>query len=325
MTVVVGYAAAESVILATDQMITWSREVRFKGKKRVQHRFSESTVKSTFYAGQYLLGFAGVANLGGETEKWLVDNLSTMADPIRYRQWREALCESVGKELRRLRPPDPWFAVMAVGYASDREAPTKPPRPLLQVISNSDNALRLRAGRARTDYDHFTQALPSVPVARDEFRLWAIGNVPGKSMLIEAADAITRYRKRHPGHSLEIASTLARVIVKRSDELGGRGVGSSVHVTVMPRAALGSRVISPGAFDDSVNLVSSIHYNPPLRTSTGVPVLTGANLVTPELSMYGMAMALGSIEWIGPREPFIEPSTSPGVPGGHRDQGGHLT
>ncbi len=58
--VVVGYASPEYAVLATDQMITWSKWVTVKRKKQLKHKYSESTIKATFFAGQYLLGFTGL-------------------------------------------------------------------------------------------------------------------------------------------------------------------------------------------------------------------------------------------------------------------------
>jgi hypothetical protein len=123
----------------------------------------------------------------------------------------------------------------------------------------------------------------------------------------EAADAIKRYRNRHPNNSLEIARTLARIIVRRSHELKGRGVGTAVQVTVMPRAALGQEWISMGLFQDPLDGVTSIEFNPRRRTADGHPIFTGPNLVCDGMVLTSPAMAFGSFEEIGPREPFREP------------------
>lgn len=239
MTLLVGYASPEFAILASDRMITWSKEVRVKGKVQVRNKYSESTIKATFFRGEFLVAYAGVADLGVNTELWLVDQLRLLVSRSEFAQWRERLAAEISDELKKLRRParGSWIALMAVGFA--RNPATGQIVPLLETISNDREPLRLQAGRARQNFLDFYAAAPSVDVAGQEFKLWAVGIVPSMGEMCRAADAIKRYRRRYPERSREIARTLARVIVRRSDDLKGAGVGTAVQVTVMPRSAWG--------------------------------------------------------------------------------------
>jgi hypothetical protein len=305
MTLLVGYAAPEFAILATDQMITWSKTVRVKGKEQVRRKYSESTTKATFFRGQWLIGYAGVADLGGDTELWLLDHLRPL---VPHADWRERLVVEMSDELGRLARPasGSWLALMVVGWAVNEG--TGLLTRTIETISNDSDPLRLHAGRAAPNFRQFHRSGPGIdlPTGQD-FRLWAVGNVPPLEEMKWAADAIARYRSRHQEKSREIARTLARVIARRSAALKGAGVGTSVQVTVMPRAALGQQYLSSGVFTEPLESVASIHFNPRRQAADGHPVIETANLVTELTSMMGISISFGTSEMIGPRQPFIEP------------------
>jgi hypothetical protein len=293
MTLIVGYASAEFAILASDRMISWGNG-----------GFTEATIKTTFFRGQYLVGYSGVANLANETEQWLLSTLQPLTTPERAADWRDVFATKAQEELTRLaRPADQkWFSVMVVGYASDPV--TREPVPVLETLSNDRDPMHLHPARINPDFRAFQRALPTINPAHD-FKLWAIGNVPSMEEMLQLDDAIARYRQRYPDNSREIARSLARCIVRRAQQVSG--VGTSVQVTVMPRCALGQEGFAMGEFTEPLDCVTAIHFNPPIGPD-GVPVLSGPNLVTADMTIMGPAMALGTTEEIGPRDPFIPPN-----------------
>lgn len=307
MTLLVGYASPEFAILASDRMITWTTTRRVKGREQTTSRTTESTVKATFFAGQYLIGFSGVADLGGETEKWLVEHLSGLVGSDKLGQWREYLVQDLKAELRRLNrhlPVNNWISLLVVGYGRDRESGEIV--QVLQTISNDRYPLRLGA-HASSEPERFRSAWPSVEVPGEEFRFWAVGNVPSTSELGETVDAIRSYRKRNPGLCRGIVGCMARLIVRRADSPNVKGVGRNVQVAVMPRSALGGQY-SFGEFSEPLRAVTSVEVNPTALTSDGTLIISGINMV----SLGGQvvtdaAIAFGSSVEIGPREPFARP------------------
>ena len=308
VTLLMGYASPEFAILASDQMITWRREERVNDEVQVRNKYNEPTIKATFFHGRYLIGFSGVADLGGNTEQWLLDHLAALASPSAFGMWRERLTTDIVAELKNLDrdAAHSWISLMAVGFAGD-PAGTGEIVPNLETISNDIDPLRLHEGRASQEFLSFRRAGSTVDMAHQKFRLWAVGLVPPAAEMLQASDAIRHYRRRYPERSREIARTLARVIVRRSDALDGAGVGAAVQVTVMPRAAFGQERISMGVFTEPLDGVSSIEFNPSRRTNDGQPVVTGLNIVANGMIFMAPALAFGTTEAIGPREPFIEP------------------
>jgi hypothetical protein len=55
VTLLVGYASPEYVILASDRMTTWSVPQRVGGRTIYKEKYGEQITKTTFFGGQYLI------------------------------------------------------------------------------------------------------------------------------------------------------------------------------------------------------------------------------------------------------------------------------
>lgn len=298
MTLILGYASDEFAIIASDRLVTWDGG----------GSFTERTNKTTYFAGQLLLGYSGVADLGEgqrETEIWLLHTLLPLSAD-RTRDWRGPFSEQVAAELtRQARPPkDSWFALLIVGFR--RSWKTGELFPVLETVSNDREPATLHPARIDPNPGNFKLVAPTVNPSRHAFRLWAIGQTPSMEQMRELDDAIARYVRRHPTHSREIARALARCIVARSEALGGAGVGQSVQVTVMPKRAVGVEGYAMEEFVEPLEGVAAIHFNPPVRAD-GSAVLYGPNIVGADFLQWDCASSFGSVEEIGPREPFVSP------------------
>ena len=204
-------------------MITWSTPGTTARPGRT--RYSETSVKATFFRGQYLIGFSGVADLGGNTEMWLLDRLSECIEDAAFSQWRQRLVRDLTTELTALGRParQSWFSLLVVGFVIDAASGLVVPR--LETISNDSDPTRLHAGRPGDDCLQFRVAKPSVALRDREVRLWAVGLPPNADRLIEVAEVIWAYRRRYPDRCLEIIKALARLIMDHSRAIGSAGGG----------------------------------------------------------------------------------------------------
>ena len=305
VTLIVGYAADDYVVLASERMITWRRG------KRDDH--NAITTKTTCVAGQSLMGFSGVADLAGNTETFLAHVAGeVLSTPSLRGQLTRYLAQRIGEELDkkrtadpRIRPADLWFALLVVGYGPGADgSPTRYLRVISNAIDGKYNQLRV------TDHRGFYAHHPSVDVAGDGFRLWAIGDCPEKSKLEETAEALVEFRRRHPGHGKEIARQLARVIVARAKD--SPGVGSTVQAAILPRAAFGQQSITMYAVipPEPIEEILSFEFNSAVNDE-GHVLVNGINLVVEGMEMIGGGAVWGSIDPIGPRPPFAPPKRGP--------------
>jgi len=291
-------------------MITWTRPSR-TASGPAEPRYSETTTKSTFFRGQYLIGFSGVADLGGDTEKWLIARLAEKTSLPGVKHWRDDLARDVVAELKRLAFADEsaaWFSLLVIGFARDRS--TGELTPVLQTISNDKEPSTIHPGRIAKDAYQMKLATPVIWQTRGDFKFWAVGNTPDLSSVNATVDTLRRYRRRYPNNSLEVARTMARLIVQRSSELDGRGVGRSVQVAVMPRSALGHQWISAGAFEEPLEGVTCIEFNPTRETRSGSPVHVGCNVVAEGMAVHHPSVSHGATEFIRLPAPFAEPPSS---------------
>ncbi len=295
MTLILGYAAREFAILASDRMVTWDMT---DGTKRG----AELMTKSTFFCGQMLFGFTGVAELGGDTSKWLTDELVKVATNPQGAGAARHLMNALARDLGGRG----GIAVLSVGYTQvqlNGEGAVIDARPRLVVISNAATE-RWRHWQVGVEYRTFE---PSLPVHAESFRFWAVGSPPSQSRMIEAGERIRRYRRHHRDRCLEIIKTMAAVIVERAQE--DPGVGSTVQVTIMPRAMIGQEFIdiSLTAFQEPLEAITCLVVNPQ-ADPIGLVMLEGVNLVASNgMAFLSPVISPGSAEFLGPRPPLVPP------------------
>jgi hypothetical protein len=295
MTLLVGYASSEYAILASDRMATWT----LQGRKK----YKEQITKTTFFGGQYLIGYSGVADIGKDrnTEHWLLDRLTELSTPEDRPQWTDRLVGSLVGELKKLGRPlaDLWFSLLIVGYA--RYPETGEIGPALRVISNAATQ-NYREGRVG---NYFWNAPCTVDTRGADFSLWAVGSPPAMTDMVDIADAIRRYRKHAPDRALEIARTMARVIVARSKETPG--VGDTVQVAIMPRVAAGRQYLTMplGPIAEPLTEITSFEFNSKERD--GFIISNDINGVVEGMAFRSGVVGPGEAYPIGPPEPFRPP------------------
>jgi hypothetical protein len=155
------------------------------------------------------------------------------------------------------------------------------------------------------DYTRFWTRQLTVTLPTDGFRLWAIGSGPRKRKLLEAAERIRAYRKRYPDRWLEIANTLARIIVQRSTQTPV--VGSTVQVSIMPRVAIGQQYtdMSVGPPPDPLIATTSVEFNPAVQD--GITVIDGVNVVADGVQIFGSQFSSGPLPDVQPFGPPPHP------------------
>jgi hypothetical protein len=94
-----------------------------------------------------------------------------------------------------------------------------------------------------------------------DFSLWAAGSPPPRTDMDNITDMIRRYRKHAPDPALEIARTMARIIVARSMQTPG--VGDTVQVAILPRVAAGRQyvTVSLGPMVEPLTEITSFEFN----------------------------------------------------------------
>jgi hypothetical protein len=300
MTLLVGYASPEYAILASDRMTTWT----FPGQPP-EKRYKEQITKTVFFCGQYLISFSGVADIGGDTERWLLEKLAELSNPTNRPQWTDRLVAGLVQELKNLGRPleNIWFSLLIAGYG--RNPQTGDVIPVLRTISNAKSQ---KYGEKRVG-DYFWNFPLTLDTKGSDFSLWAVGDPPQPvERMLPITDAIRRYRNREPDRALEIARTMARVIVARSQERDG--VGDTVQVAILPRSAAGpgqQSVTMPLALvEEPLGEVTSFEFNSKERD--GFIISNGINIVTEGFAIGQPVVAPGEAYPIGPREPFKPPT-----------------
>jgi hypothetical protein len=302
VTLLVGYASPEYAILASDRMTTWTVPETVGGRTVYQKKYAEQITKTTFFGGQYLISYSGVADIGGNTEYWLVDRLTELVKPPNRSQWSDRLVAELVGGLQRLGRPIPslWFSLLIAGYYLDRE--TGELRHMLRVISN---AATQNYGDGRVGNYFWNEAF-SFDTRSADFSLWAVGDPPPKSDMDNITDMIRRYRKHAPDRALEIARTMARVIVARSMQTPG--VGDTVQVAILPRVAAGRQymTVSLGPMVEPLTEVTSFEFNSKERD--GFIISNDINAVFEGMSTRGGVVGPGEAYPIGPPPPFKPPA-----------------
>jgi hypothetical protein len=72
------------------------------GRTVYQEKHDEQISKTTFFGGQYLISYSGVADIAGNPEYWLVDRSADLCAPAYRHQWRERLVDGLRRELAKL-------------------------------------------------------------------------------------------------------------------------------------------------------------------------------------------------------------------------------
>jgi hypothetical protein len=297
VTLLIGYASPEYAILASDRMATWT----IPGNPP-EKRYKEQITKTVFLGGQLLISFSGVADIGGNTEQWLLDKLIEYNTPEHRSTLTDHLvADIVGELIKSGRPlPDLWFSLLVVGYAADPQ--TGDMIPVLRTISNakSQNYGEKRVG------DFFWNFPLTVDTKGSDFSLWAVGDVPQPvERLLPITDAIRRYRNREPDRALEIARTMARVIVARSKER--RSVGDTVQVAILPRPAVGRQQLNMplARVEEPLTTVASFEFNS--KEHDGFTLINGINVITDTVAISRPVVGPYEAGPIGPPEPFKLP------------------
>jgi hypothetical protein len=205
-------------------------------------------------------------------------------------------------ELKKLGRPlaDLWFSLLIVGYA--RYPQTGDIGPMLRVISNAKNQ---NYGEWRVG-NYFWNFPLTLDTKGSDFSLWAVGEPPQPvQRMLPITDAIRRYRNREPDRALEIARTMARVIVARSKER--KGVGDTVQVAIMPRVAAGQQYITMplGPIAEPLTEITSFEFNSKERD--GFIISNDINGVVEGMAFRGGVVGPGEAYPIGPPEPFKPP------------------
>jgi hypothetical protein len=300
VTLLVGYASPEYAILASDRMTTWT----IPGKPP-EKRYKEQITKTVFFGGQYLISFSGVADIGKDknTERWLLDKLAELSTPANRPQWTDRLVAGLVEELKKFGRPleDLWFSILIAGYSRDPE--TGGIIPVLRTISNAKSQKYGEQGVG----NYFWNFPLTLDTKRPDFSLWIVGEVPQPvERLLPITDAIRRYRTRKPDRALEIARTMARVIVARSTER--KGVGNTVQVAILPRSAAGQQRISMplARMEEPLTAVTSFEFNSKERD--GLIISNGINIVTDGFVIGQPVVGPYEAYPVGPPEPFKPPA-----------------
>lgn len=232
MTLILAFISPEYVALASDRRITWQQN-----NKIIRSEDTEN--KALILCGHFLMGYTGLARLGGiPTEKWVLEKLSK----VEPKDYFDVLRQELQRAIPAMRQPLELsgHAFLAAGYGSTRAAPTE----LVPVGITVSNAIGNGYGSWRPRQDVTVTRAPSLANA-DDFRLGPVGIVPKRGDIEQAIDWIRRYRKRDRTRVVGVLQVLVRLIrqVAESDER----VGPDVSLAIMPRSAVGQGVITSPA------------------------------------------------------------------------------
>jgi hypothetical protein len=117
---------------------------------------------------------------------------------------------------------------------------------------------------------------------------------------------IRRYRKHSPNRALEIARTMARVIVARSRQTPG--VGDTVQVAIMPRVAAGRQNMAVGLSSMAEPLTEITCFEFDSKERDGFVISNDINAVFEGMAFRGGVSGPYEAYPIGPPPPFKPPS-----------------
>jgi hypothetical protein len=245
MTLILAFASADYLALASDRRITWSRN------GTIVHT-EDGENKALIFAGHFLVGYTGLARLGGlPTDKWVGEKLSDVEPQNYFTVLRQELQQAIADA----RHPAglSGHAFVATGYGRMQTAPGELV-PVGLTVSNATGG-RYSQWTPRVDV---SVARTSPLVGADDFRLGPAGIVPKKSDLDDAIEWIRRYRKRDKTLVAGVLQVLVRLIRQVADS--DKRVGKDVSLSVMPRSAVGQGTVAShvGALIDPVTETTCI-------------------------------------------------------------------
>ncbi|WP_322769242.1 hypothetical protein [Frankia sp. Cr1] len=283
MTLVMSCISKEYAILASDRRITWL-------KKGTPPNREDTENKAIVLCGRFLMGYTGLARLGGvKTEQWVAETLFNVSPSDYFR----VLAENSRSAVAALKLPiqESGHAFVAVGFGSARSSPGDL-QPVGIMVSNAlGNGYGIWRPRAGFDITRTT------PLADPhDFRISAIGKVPTRAATDEAVDLIRRYRKRHRSCVLGVAQVLVNLI--RTVAAKHEWVGSDISISVLPRQAVPAQFveINVKGIQDPVNHLTCVFV------PSGTTVET-ASVYAPLLVYPGMT-AIGGEIWSETKPPW---------------------
>jgi hypothetical protein len=276
VTLIVSFVSEDFVALASDRRITWE----IGGASQ---RWEDTENKAVVLAGHFLMGYTGFARLGGvKTERWVVEKLCRVEPGFAYFKTltieTERAVKALGQPLHRS-----GHAFVAVGYGATRADPEGPLRATCVTVTN---ALGDGTYGTWTPAPHFTATRIPLLQGSNDFRMNALGVSPPRPVIEEVVDVIRRYRKRHPGRVvgvLQVLVDLVRRVAAHDDR-----VSKDVSVSVLPRHAVGSSVLTPvrsGLIADPIDTLTCMFV--PDGTDTEHAEVYAPAIVTPGMAIYG--------------------------------------
>lgn len=183
---------------------------------------------------------------------------------------------------------------------------------MLRVISNAKTH---NYGEWRVvDYRSFWIAPLTVDTRGSDFSLWAVGSPRPMTDMVDIADAIRHYHRHAPDRSLEIARTMARVIVAGSTKT--LKAGDPVQVAIMPRVGAGQQYLTMplGPIAEPLTEITSFELNSKERE--GFIISNDLNGVVEGMAFRGGVVGPGDAYPIGPQKLSnhpLNPQTCPPV------------
>lgn len=269
MTLVLGYVSKRFAVLASDRMITKTANGQSAHKEIIN--------KSMVLAGQAIMGFAGVANLGGGGSEPTTHAVADILGSVTPTDYYRTLSEEVPKVLLAQGQAGQPLGFLTVGYMT---APDSDRRvPFIGTVANYDT----EHPTSRPASSHFELRFEVVDNGEGDDRLWSIGAELPFSEIEEARNEIRRVRVRGKKKILGITEVMVGVIRKEADR--NREVGESVQVTILPRSAvpaLSLGVSTAPSFEPIDNLVTLFA---PSDEALAAEMIPGVMMISPTIQV----------------------------------------
>jgi hypothetical protein len=280
VTEIISVLTDEYVALVSDRRVTWS-----------DGRQVDTDTKTFNLFGQFLMGFTGLARIGGfRIERWVADVLSGIPTD----EYFNVLAREIGASFDRLRPSGRMpHAFLAAGYASLQ--PGGRVHPMNVVISNSiDSDGNFAANALQREFTVYVELL-----GNRRHLVRSVGwPMPDKARQI-LEHKIRVVAKADPTNPERAAGPLVYAL-RETAEKSKEHVGKAALFASLPRCAVPSPGMVTGQIEHvdfrrhAVSLYLPDRVRNPRDASVYMPALIG-----PQLQTIGFEMYSGS-----PRQPM---------------------
>jgi hypothetical protein len=272
---IISVLTEQYVALVSDRRTTWIDEGKIK-------RQEDTDTKTINLFGQFLMGFTGLARIGGfRIERWLLEILKDASTD----QYFNVIHRETGAAFNRLQPPrEIRHAFLAVGYAS-LEAGGEV-HPLSVVISNSlDDYGRFSTAIAPTDFRMNVERLGNRRQLIQSVG-WPMRETTSRA-LSHRIRAVTKGDAFNPKLSIGPLVMALRDTARRSREQ----VGNAMLFASLPRCSVPSIGMSMGLIDYKQQAASLFLPENAHRADDGAVYMPA--MINPQMNIIGFKMYSG--------------------------------